>query len=112
MAKFIVHAFPPDFTRINELTLSILQTVEISVAGTFLAIIIAVPIGIGASANFSPNPIVYRVCRTLLNFTRSVSEMIVALVFVTAVGLGPLFRNVGSRSTLGRNAGEILCRSN
>ena len=89
MVKFVAHAFPPDFTRFNELALSILQTIEISVAGTILAIIIALPIGIGASVNFSPNPIVYKSCRTLLNFTRSVSEMIVALVFVTAVGLGP-----------------------
>lgn len=89
MAKFIANAFPPDFTRFNELALSILQTVEISVAGTFLAIFAALPLGIGASANFSPNSVVYRSCRMLLNFTRSVSEMIVALIFVTAVGLGP-----------------------
>ena len=89
MANFIVNAFPPDFTQFNEFALSILQTVEISIAGTFLAVFIALPIGIGASANFSPNPFVYRICRTLLNATRSVSEMIVALVFVTAVGLGP-----------------------
>jgi phosphonate transport system permease protein len=88
MYKFIVHAFPPDFTRFNDLVRSILQTVEISVAGTSLAVFMALPIGIGASANFSPNPIVYMVCRTLLNFTRSVADMIVALVFVTAVGLG------------------------
>lgn len=89
MVKFIAYAFPPDFTRLNELSVSILQTVEISVAGTFLATVIALPVGIGASANFSPHPVVYRSCRMLLNFTRSVSEMIVALVFVTAVGLGP-----------------------
>lgn len=89
MAKFVAHAFPPDFTRFNELALSVLQTIEISVAGTILAIILALPIGIGASVNFSPKPIVYKSCRMLLNFTRSVSEMIVALVFVTAVGLGP-----------------------
>jgi phosphonate transport system permease protein len=112
MAKFIVHAFPPDFTRIYELTLSILQTVEISIAGTFLAVFIALPIGIGASANFSPNPIVYRVCRMLLNSTRSVSEMIVALVFVTAVGLGPfsglLALAVHSAGMLGKFYAEAI----
>ncbi|BBB90266.1 MAG TPA: phosphonate ABC transporter, permease protein PhnE [Methylomusa anaerophila] len=89
MAGFIVHALPPDFTRLDQFLLSILQTVEISVAGTFLAILLAIPVGIGASSNFSPHPVIYWACRTLLNFTRSVSEMIVALIFVTAVGLGP-----------------------
>jgi phosphonate transport system permease protein len=112
MIKFIANAFPPDFTRFNELILSILQTVEISVAGTFLAIFIALPIGIGASANFSPNPIIYRVCRMLLNSTRSVSEMIVALIFVTAVGLGPfsglLALSVHSAGMLGKFYAEAI----
>ncbi|HWR40678.1 MAG TPA: phosphonate ABC transporter, permease protein PhnE [Patescibacteria group bacterium] len=89
MFRFIGSAFPPDFNRLNDFISSILQTIEISVAGTVLAIILAIPVGIGASANFSPHPFFYWSCRSLLNLTRSVSEMIVALIFVTAVGLGP-----------------------
>ncbi|MBP2638781.1 MAG: phnE [Firmicutes bacterium] len=112
MANFVSDAFPPDYSRLSEFLLSILQTIEISIAGTFLAIILAVPIGIGASGNFSPHPVIYWTCRTLLNLTRSVSEMIVALIFVTAVGLGPfsglLALAVHSAGMLGKFYAEAI----
>ncbi|ASR47461.1 phosphonate ABC transporter, permease protein PhnE [Paenibacillus kribbensis] len=86
---FISRSFPPDFTHLGKYSLSVLQTVQMALVGTVLAVIIAIPLGIGAAKNISPHPVIYSICRTVLNTLRSISEMIVALIFVTAVGLGP-----------------------
>lgn len=88
MLSFIRHSWPPDFTNLPSFLASMLQTIEIAVVGTVIAVIFSVFLGLGAARNFTPCRLVYVLCRTFLNLFRSVSEMIVALLFVTAVGLG------------------------
>lgn len=88
MASFAQKAFPPDFTNIQDLAWSMLQTIEISVVGTLVACVLSFFLCLGAAANFTPNKTVYICCRTILNLFRSISELIIALLFVTAVGLG------------------------
>lgn len=88
MAGFAMKAMPPDFTHFHDLMLSMILTVEIAVVGTIIAFILSLFLCLGAASNFAPNPVVYYLCRTILNLFRSISEMIIALLFVTAVGLG------------------------
>lgn len=110
--EFLAGAFPPSLTNIEQYLLAMLETVQISIVGTVLAVFMAIPLGIGASSNFSPHPMIYRICRFLLNLTRSVPEMIVALVFVSAVGLGPfpgvLALAIHSASMLGKFYSESI----
>lgn len=65
-----------------------LETVQMALAGTFLAIIAAFPIGFLAARNTTPHPLVYRGLRTLLNFLRTIPDLALGLLFVAAVGLG------------------------
>ncbi len=90
MGEFISKALPPDFTNIEDMGKSMLQTIEISIVGTLIACILSFFLALGAASNFTPNKITYICCRTTLNLFRAISEMIIALLFVTAVGLGPL----------------------
>jgi phosphonate transport system permease protein len=63
-------------------------TVQIALWGTVLAVVCAVPLGILSSENIVP----WWVCqpiRRLMDAARSINEMIFAMLFVVAVGLGP-----------------------
>jgi phosphonate transport system permease protein len=65
-----------------------LETVQMALAGTFLSLLVAFPIGFLAARNTTPHPIVYRSVRTLLNFLRTIPDLALGLLFVAAVGLG------------------------
>ena len=63
-------------------------TVQLAVWGTLLAIILAVPFGLLCSANIAPWW-VYQPMRRLMDAFRAINEMVFAMLFVVAVGLGP-----------------------
>lgn len=81
--------FPPDFSALPRHIGPALETVQISIWGTTLGILIAIPLGLFAATNITPHRSFYYVSRLILNFFRAVPEMVMALVFVAAVGLGP-----------------------
>jgi phosphonate transport system permease protein len=65
-----------------------LETVQMALAGTFLALFVAFPLGFLAARNTTPHPLVYHALRTVLNFLRTIPDLALGLVFVSAVGLG------------------------
>ena len=65
-----------------------LETVQMAVAGTFLALLAAFPLGFLAARNTTPHPVLYHALRTALNFLRTIPDLALGLVFVAAVGLG------------------------
>jgi len=89
MADFVRRMFPPNVTVAPSLIGPTLETVQMAIVGTLLAILLAIPLGLGAARNVSPHPAVYAASRTVLNALRGINEFVFALVFVSAVGLGP-----------------------
>lgn len=67
---------------------STVETVMIALAGTALAVLVALPLGLMAASNISPTW-VSQPTKWLLGFIRSIPLIVVAILFVTAVGLGP-----------------------
>ncbi|HEU5464401.1 MAG TPA: phosphonate ABC transporter, permease protein PhnE, partial [Candidatus Binatia bacterium] len=65
-----------------------LETVQMAVAGTFLALVAAFPLGFLAARNMTPHPSVYYLVRGLLNLVRTIPDLALGLLFVAAVGLG------------------------
>lgn len=78
----------PDFLEWRDYLAQTLVTIQIAIWGTLLSIVLAVPFGILSSANITP-PWVYQPVRRVMDFCRSINEMIFAMLFITAVGLGP-----------------------
>ena len=89
MADFVWRMFPPSLALAPSLLGPTLETVQMALMGTLLAIVLAVPLGLGAARNLSPHPLVYGASRAVLNALRGINEFVFALVFVSAVGLGP-----------------------
>jgi phosphonate transport system permease protein len=88
MANFVSRLFPPNPAAIPEAIGPLLETVQMAIIGTLLAVVIAVPLSLLAAANVSPHPYVYQTARVVLNIGRTIPELVLALAFVAAVGLG------------------------
>ena len=82
--------FPPKVSKWRGIVKPIVETINISVSGTFIAVLLSIPLGILAAKNISPNGFFYNLSRLLLNTIRTIPDMVFALIFVAAVGLGPL----------------------
>ena len=88
MAEYARGFFPPAFGDWKNYLSELLVTFEIALWGTALAVACSIPLGLLASSNLTPWWIHHPVRRALDAF-RAINEMVFALLFVSAVGLGP-----------------------
>ena len=82
--------FPPDFSSARDWVKPIFDTLGMSIAGTALAVSLSFPLAFLAARNTTPHPVVYHGARVVLNFLRSIPELIMGIIFVAAVGFGAL----------------------
>lgn len=80
----------PDWDYLPELGAKMLETIEMTFLATSIALVLSLPIGFLAAKNTSPHPVVFHASRSVLSLMRALPELVWALVFVSAVGLGPL----------------------
>mgnify|MGYP001766600804 CR=1 FL=1 len=88
MATFASDFFPPDFRDWKYYVEEMLITIQIAIWGTVLAVVFAVPFGLLSAENIAP-AWVYQPVRRLMDALRAINEMVFAMLFVVAVGLGP-----------------------
>ena len=88
MGEYARGFFPPDFSDWRHYVTELVVTLQIALWGTALAIACSVPLALLASANITPWW-VHQPVRRLLDGCRAINEMLFALLFVVAVGLGP-----------------------
>lgn len=88
MAVFISDFLKPDFTDIEMFVLKMIETVQIALWGSVLSIIVGVPCGLLSSNNIAPVWIVQPM-RRMMDACRAINELVFAILFVAAVGLGP-----------------------
>ena len=86
----ISEMIPPDFSRWRHWVTPMIETITMSVAGTAIAIVLAVPLAFLASPSTTPNSGVYYFARLVLNTFRAIPELIMGIIFVAAVGFGML----------------------
>jgi phosphonate transport system permease protein len=128
MGKFISGLWPMELSSdfLKDIGKLILETIEISLVGTLLAVVFAVPLTLAATRvrgeefnrqNRGTFAWLTRWCgyylsRLILNFFRGIPEILWALIFVVAVGLGPfpgvLALAAHSTGILGKLYSEIL----
>lgn len=66
-----------------------IQTIQMALAGTFLAVLFAFPLGFLAARNTSPHPLLYHCIKIVVNFLRTIPDFAVGLILIAAIGLGP-----------------------
>jgi phosphonate transport system permease protein len=129
---FLTGLFPPDLSPafLQLLVVPTIETIQIAIMGTALAIIVGFPLALLATDRLCFTGIVYEVdgdraglrrvarrslylaARMLLNLCRSIPDVVWALMFVRVVGLGPfpgvLAIGVSYGGMLGKIYAEIL----
>jgi phosphonate transport system permease protein len=88
MREYARGFFPPDFTDWRLYVKEMVITLHIAIWGTVLAVVFAIPCGLLCAANIAPSW-VYQPLRRLMDAARAINEIVFAMLFVVAVGLGP-----------------------
>lgn len=103
--------FPPDFSRWSLFADQMFLTVKMAVWGTVLSLVLALPLAFAGAQNVSPTWL-YQIARRVMDFLRGLNELVLALVFVAAVGLGPfpgiLALALHTAGTLGKLLSESI----
>lgn len=89
--KIVAALFPPTpGDAFWDLVKAMMQSVGMAFLGTLIAAIIALPLGFLGARNILPMPLVRFPLRRAFDFLRGTDSLVWALVYVRAVGLGPL----------------------
>jgi len=88
MREFARGFFPPDYSEWRQYVQEMYITLSIALWGTLLAILAAIPLGLLSAQNIAPAWVVQPV-RRLMDSLRAINEMVFAMLFIVAVGLGP-----------------------
>jgi phosphonate transport system permease protein len=89
IGDLVSRMFPPHWEFARRLWHPVLETIQIAVWGTLFGVLLALPLAWLGARNLSPHPVVFHFVRQVFNFARGINEIIFALIFVAAVGLGP-----------------------
>ena len=112
MADLLRRALPPDLSQLGATLWPALETFDTALLGTLAAAIVALPLAILAAHNTTPSPLLFGFARTAIGIARAVPDLVWALLFVTAVGLGTfpgvLALSVHSVGMLGRLFAEVV----
>lgn len=87
---YVGRFFPPDYSSIRYYSRFLFESVAMAAWGTVLAFLLAAFSTLTGSRNFTPHPIFYRVTRLILSGCRVLPDYIMAIIFVSAFGPGPL----------------------
>lgn len=87
-ARIFGNAWPPDFSRQNLIISGFLESIQIALLASALGLLISIPIALLAARNIMPHGL-HWIGRTIIMIARSFHPVIVAIIFVKAVGFGP-----------------------
>ncbi len=88
-STFLTRMFPPNFEKPATLWKGIAESLEIAVLASLLGIVLSLPVGLLGARNMMPAWISWPM-RALVALCRSLHPVIVAILFVKAVGFGAL----------------------
>lgn len=89
IGRMVGQMMPPDISRFGPILLSLLETFQMALVGTVFGVLLSLPLAVFASRSLTPHVLLYHGARALISFFRTVPDLIWALIFVVAVGLGP-----------------------
>ncbi|WP_456271741.1 phosphonate ABC transporter, permease protein PhnE [Bacillus sp. AK031] len=110
--RVIPKLFDPDWASMGKVWTAMVETLYIAFAGSLMAAILAVPLGFLAAANMTNNKVLTTIGKWILSAVRAFPDLILAILFVVAVGPNPfagvLAIAIGSTGMLGKLYSEVL----
>jgi phosphonate transport system permease protein len=97
---------------LKHILLKMIETLEIALWGTILAVILSIPLAFYGARNYTPNRFAYVASRSTVSLFRAIPELVSALFLVLAYGFGPiagvLALGVHAAGFLGKFYGEDI----
>lgn len=88
-SRFLGAMFPPKFARWKLLLDNLMESLQIAIIASFFGVLLSLPVGLCASRNLMPDWLTWP-ARAFIAICRSFHPVIFAILFVKAVGFGPL----------------------
>ncbi len=80
--------FPPDLSYIETVIPPLLETIQMSLIGSFIGCVLALPVAFLASSNINHNKIILKITRSILTLFRTLPVLIYATIFTYIFGFG------------------------
>jgi len=111
MGEFLSRLFPPTWDKLDVIVDLLIETLQMAIVGTVLGAVLSLVVAFGAASNIAPTWLYYPT-RWVMNVIRSLPDLVFALMFVSAVGLGPfagiLAMTIGSIGSIGKVFAEAM----
>lgn len=98
---------PPDISFFDDIIAPMIETINIATLGTILAAFLSIPVALMAAQNTTRNQTTLWLARVIVVTSRSVNELVWAIIFTVIFGPGPLagviaiaIRSIGFTSKL------------
>lgn len=88
MVTFLERLSHPDFSYLPELLSPMLKTLKMSMLGTIIGVLIAIPLSFMATEVATKNPIITNIVRLFLNIIRTIPNLLLAAILVAVIGIG------------------------
>ncbi|WP_395155985.1 phosphonate ABC transporter, permease protein PhnE [Ilumatobacter sp.] len=72
----------------SQIRSDLVETIAMGLGATFMAMLFALPLSFLAASNVAPSRLVFRVTRFMMIIVRATPELVLAVLFVAALGLG------------------------
>ena len=89
-ASILAEFLPPNWSYLPRTFEPMLETMRMAIISSVIGCGVALPVSFLASRVTTPNLVVWLADRSILNIVRALPDLLYALVFVAAVGIGPL----------------------
>jgi phosphonate transport system permease protein len=95
IVDIIVRGVPPEPGILRNAVWGALVTFDVAILGTLASVVASLPLSLLAAENTRPNRFWYLTARGIIGIARTIPDVVWALIFVTAVGLGPFAATLG-----------------
>lgn len=88
MVQFFERFLTPDLDYTNQIIGPLLTTIQMSIVGTFLGVVSAIPIAFLATTIITDNPIISFIFRFILSVVRTIPTLLLGAFLVAVFGIG------------------------
>ena len=88
MALFLKRFLSPDWSYIPKIIAPMIKTIKMSVVGTTIGVLLAIPFAFLGTTIVTRNPILTTIIRFFMGVIRTIPNLLLAALFVAMVGIG------------------------
>jgi phosphonate transport system permease protein len=90
MWRIISRLIRPNFGYLSRIILPLVETIQLSVGGTIIGSVLAVPVAVFSSSNIVKNKYIYNPVRFIMSLIRTIPVLVYAAMLMFIIGMGAM----------------------